>query len=314
MQNKPDFAEPNTPSLGDQFRLAREALGLSLTEAAEKVGLRLSILQHIENNEFIHSAIPATFMRGYVRNYAKFLKLPENLYQQIQFGEIEKNDLNKNARAKKVVNSHSGHGRWLSCLTWFVVIAVIGMTLLWWWENHQQANAERDNLVDNYVVNHSESVQSHALPVSLTATEEKPRAEQAENVPSTENAPVSSDNLTQTTTSDVMNAATSSDNTSVVAQHIHNISTPATADTEQTQQPILHIEVTQASCWISVRNANGKILAEKEYKQGEVLHFNDGEPYSLIIGAPNNVKITYRGQNVPLKVDGRVARFRLPES
>ncbi|MDG6894682.1 helix-turn-helix domain-containing protein [Volucribacter amazonae] len=308
MQDKPDFTEQNTPSLGEQFRLAREALGLSLDEAAQKVGLRSSILQHIENNEFIHSAIPATFMRGYVRNYAKLLKLPENIYQQIQFGETEKNDLNKNARAKKVVNNHAGHGRWVSCLTWFVVIVVIGMTLLWWWENHQQTNAERDNLVDNYVVEHADTTQANNVTVTIPQAEKQQEAitevSQGDNLSygNTLQSVSTSDNL--------------SDNTSLTAQQISNItqSEPSSSNTEPNSQPILQIEVTQASCWISVRNANRKILAEKEYKQGEVLNFNDGEHYSLIIGAPSNVKITYRGQNVPLKVDGRVARFSLPES
>ena len=73
----------------------------------------------------------------------------------------------------------------------------------------------------------------------------------------------------------------------------------------------LVIEVTGASCWISVRDTNRKVLAQKEYKQGEILTFNEGAPYSLIIGAPGNVKITYKGEAYPLKVDGRVARFKL---
>lgn len=51
----------------------------------------------------------------------------------------------------------------------------------------------------------------------------------------------------------------------------------------------------------------------KEYKQGDVLTFNEGVTYSLIIGAPANVKITYKGEDYPLKVDGRVARFKLPQ-
>ena len=55
------------------------------------------------------------------------------------------------------------------------------------------------------------------------------------------------------------------------------------------------------------------MLAQKEYKQGDVLNFSEGEPYSLIIGAPANVKITYKGEAFPLTVDGRVAKFKLPQ-
>lgn len=74
---------------------------------------------------------------------------------------------------------------------------------------------------------------------------------------------------------------------------------------------VLRIEVTGANCWISVKDANRKVLAQKEYTQGEILSFNQNESYSLIIGAPGNVKITYKGEDYPLKVDGRVAKFKL---
>ena len=33
----------------------------------------------------------------------------------------------------------------------------------------------------------------------------------------------------------------------------------------------------------------------------------------LIIGAPGNVRITYKGEAYPLTVDGRVAKFKLPK-
>ena len=34
----------------------------------------------------------------------------------------------------------------------------------------------------------------------------------------------------------------------------------------------------------------------------------------LIIGAPGNVRITYKGEAYPLTVDGRVAKFKLPKT
>ena len=65
-------------TLGDKFRIAREALHLSLEEVAEAIALRPSILKSLEENQFVNAAVPATFMRGYVRNYAKFLRIPES--------------------------------------------------------------------------------------------------------------------------------------------------------------------------------------------------------------------------------------------
>ena len=83
-----------------------------------------------------------------------------------------------------------------------------------------------------------------------------------------------------------------------------NVSAVATNDN-------LYIEVI-GNCWISVKDKNRKVLAQKEYKQGETLTFN-GDEYALIIGAPGNVRITYKGEAYPLTVDGRVAKFKLPK-
>ena len=84
------------------------------------------------------------------------------------------------------------------------------------------------------------------------------------------------------------------------------VSVPTTAKGD------LVIEITKNSSWISVKDKNRKVLAQKEYKQGEVLTFN-GNDYALIIGAPGNVRITYKGEAYPLTVDGRVAKFKLPK-
>ena len=138
-------------TLGDKFRIAREALHLSLEEVAEAIALRPSILKSLEENQFVNAAVPATFMRGYVRNYAKFLRIPESEWTNlVHFGHDQENDLGKNARATHAVNQYTSHHRWVGYLTALVVLIVIGMTGMWWWENHQHANEERDNLVNAY--------------------------------------------------------------------------------------------------------------------------------------------------------------------
>ena len=75
----------------------------------------------------------------------------------------------------------------------------------------------------------------------------------------------------------------------------------------------LRIEITGKESWITVKGSKSKkSLAEKLYSNGEVLTFNGDEQYRLTIGAPANVKLYYKGQEVPLKIDGRVARIKLP--
>ena len=90
------------------------------------------------------------------------------------------------------------------------------------------------------------------------------------------------------------------------------VENPAISEAPTTVKGDLVIEITKNSSWISVKDQNRKVLAQKEYKQGETLTFN-GDEYALIIGAPGNVRITYKGEAYPLTVDGRVAKFKLPK-
>ncbi|POY42995.1 helix-turn-helix domain-containing protein, partial [Avibacterium endocarditidis] len=140
-------------SLGEHFRQAREALNLSLEDVSKQLNLRPSILERLENNEFTHSSISATYIKGYIRNYAKYLRLPESLWTSVvnSLEETTKNDLTRGVRATQAVNEYSSHNRWIGWVSAVVVIALLAVTALWWWENYQKSNAERDDLVQNYV-------------------------------------------------------------------------------------------------------------------------------------------------------------------
>ncbi|WP_109128246.1 RodZ domain-containing protein [Aggregatibacter segnis] len=325
-------------TVGDKFRLAREALNLSLEAVSQAISLRPSILQDIENNRFIHRSTPAAFVRGYVRSYAKFLKIADSEWLNvIDFGDEQQNDLGKNARATSSVNQYSSHNRWVGYLTALVVLVVLSMTGMWWWESHQQSNAERDNLVNSYTQLSAETpatvtnvdhvpvvtqpisqVENHV--VESTTIEPSVEVKPQENVVATpivatEAAPANvlqsemtkingKEQVASLPESATMETTVTSSSTESAVEN-SNVSAVATKDN-------LYIEVI-GNCWISVKDKNRKVLAQKEYKQGDVLSFNEEEPYSLIIGAPGNVKIIYKGEAFPLTLDGRVAKFKLPQ-
>ena len=321
-------------SFGDKLRQAREALNLSLEDAAKAISLRPSILEKLENNEFVQKNVPSTFMKGYVRSYTKFLRIPESEWAHLTFGEAYKNDLSKNTRATRSVNQYSSHSRWVGTLTTIILLAAVGMTGLWWWQNYQKSNEERDNLVQTYVEKEKTAdvpvTHSNEIPVAVNNQPATSNNETAPGAEATNNAaaePVVS--TTQANQAQTVNAEVSTVSTSapVVEQTLPNteptkeptvpdtqsaVETPAISEAPTTAKGDLVIEITKNSSWISVKDQNRKVLAQKEYKQGEVLTFN-GNDYALIIGAPGNVRITYKGEAYPLTVDGRVAKFKLPK-
>ncbi len=317
-------------SFGDKLRQAREALNLSLEDAAKAISLRPSILAKLENNEFVQKNVPSTFLRGYVRSYAKFLRIPDAEWAHLTFGEAHKNDLSKNARTTRSVNQYSSHSRWVGTLTTIILLAVVGMTGLWWWQNYQKSNEERDNLVQTYVEK-EKTVAVNSQPATSN-NETAPVAEAINNSAVESVVSKTQENQAQTVNAEVSTSATAAPTVeqaqaSVVEQTLPNteptteptvpdaqsaVENPAISEAPTTVKGDLVIEITKNSSWISVKDQNRKVLAQKEYKQGEVLTFN-GNDYALIIGAPGNVRITYKGEAYPLTVDGRVAKFKLPK-
>lgn len=329
-------------SFGDKLRQTREALNLSLEDVAKAISLRPGILAKLENNEFVQKNVPSTFLRGYVRSYAKFLRIPDAEWAHLTFGEAHKNDLSKNARATRSVNQYSSHSRWVGTLTTIILLAAVGMTGLWWWQNYQKSNEERDNLVQTYVEKEKTAelpaTHSNEIPVTVNSqpavsnNETTPVAETTNNAAAEPAVSTTQENQAQTGNTEVSTAATSAPTVEqaqapVVEQTLPNtepttektvpdtqsaVENPAISEAPTTAKGDLVIEITKNSSWISVKDQNRKVLAQKEYKQGEVLTFN-GNDYALIIGAPGNVRITYKGEAYPLTVDGRVAKFKLPK-
>ncbi|AGV12477.1 TPA: RodZ domain-containing protein [Haemophilus influenzae] len=293
-------------SPGEIFRQTREALNLSLEDVAKEITLRPSILEQLENNEFIQKSTPSIFVKGYVRSYAKFLRLPDSVWENIVFAETEKNDLGKNARSTRAVNQYSSHNRWIGRLTAIVFVIVIGMTGLWWWQSYQQNTQERDDLVQSYVA----STENNQPATALVTTEESNKSAPETAAPVSQPVEITNNVLLEIAQENSVSLLKNDEKS--VSDIQSAVENPSISPTLPIAKGDLMIEILTNSSWISVKDNARHVLAQKEYKQGEILTFN-GNEFSLIVGAPSNVRITYKGENYPLKVDGRVAKFKLSQ-
>ena len=339
-------------SLGQQLKQAREALGLSVEDVAKKTNLKKSHIESLENDIFVLQNVAPTFVRGYVRNYVRFLRLPEGLVSSVNYGEVilPKTVIN-NAQPSKV--KQKSQTQWVKYLTIAILLGALGMTLVWWYQDYQKEQANRDQFViaanqetQQQTNNAAPAKNEIALPALQTEnktveTAAQPAVAPAVEVAKTEQAvepvkietPVVEQPVVTAPTETT--AQTESEKQSI--QAVENAEPTANAESAvnvlqqnnaTTEQPVaeeqapqqalpidalLRIEGTGKESWITVKGASSKkSLAEKLYTSGEVLTFNENEQYRLTIGAPANVKIYYKGEEVPLKIDGRVARIKLP--
>ena len=74
-------------TLGNYLRSAREARGIDLREAAQQTRISLQYLKALESEDF--SKLPgAVFVRGFLKNYSKFLQLDATEVMK-KFGELQ---------------------------------------------------------------------------------------------------------------------------------------------------------------------------------------------------------------------------------
>ena len=75
-------------TLGSYLRDAREARGLDLRDAAQQTRISINYLKAIEEEDF--SKLPGeVFVKGFLKNYARFLRLPEDEVVK-RYGECSK--------------------------------------------------------------------------------------------------------------------------------------------------------------------------------------------------------------------------------
>ncbi|MBP8256839.1 MAG: helix-turn-helix domain-containing protein, partial [Opitutaceae bacterium] len=85
-------------TIGERLEEARKRKGVSIREVAEATKIRGEYLHKFENNQFDLS-LPEIYVRGFLRTYATFLKLPGdkivNDYKGLGIGESKSRGLTR---------------------------------------------------------------------------------------------------------------------------------------------------------------------------------------------------------------------------
>lgn len=118
--------------LGLRLKTARESIRLTEKEAAARLYLNTNLISLMENEDF-ENAPPPTFMRGYLRSYARLLNLTENDVQ-MALKDLEKS-MPSTYRAtapilaaRPIDRSH----HYLRWITYFIMLTLVVLVSLWW--------------------------------------------------------------------------------------------------------------------------------------------------------------------------------------
>lgn len=337
-------AEAQADSVGVLLRQSREQKGLSTADVATHLRLKVSQIEQIEAEQW-DPAVSATFMRGYLRAYARLLKLSEK--EILQNFELQTAYLRNQA---KPMHSFSKKNRLdavdsrFMLATYLLVVLLIGLFLVWFWQTHW-LDSQPVSVVPEYRVSGEPAAVQSASPgsatpdevvgaqpaatelttssVEVTVASEKSKSpadpsaalttEMAETVPPTAGSVATSKpqtpEIVPVSTTPAADQATSTVTTAepvtTETQQVDNA--PAAAGTAQLQLTF------SSDCWVTVQDATGARLAYGIKSAGQSLQLTGQLPFSVTLGnaAAATVQLNQTAVDLSGYKAGQVARLTL---
>ena len=326
-------------SPGQMLQEARVVAKLSQAQVAERLKLRLQVIKDIEGDSF-DSGLSNTFIKGYLRAYARLLNLSEDLvlssYTHLHDAHEQRTEMQSfSGRIKQET-----HDSRLMKFTYLVGLGIVVLLVIWWWQEKSQqvdfsqaspASSESRILeptsepeVDVIPEPSAENVQ--ALSTVEAETPEEPSAQPVEPV----SEPVVEANNEIDAEPKVEPQTALEPVVEPVAESVSN--EPASQASEPTvinsPDPEPEVEVNQAAaltalnmsfeneCWVEIRDATGKRLVADIKQPGQSLSVTGPSPYSIVLGTNAGVSVSYGQESIDLSsfTRGKVVRMQIPNN
>ncbi|HUX64420.1 RodZ domain-containing protein [Sulfuricella sp.] len=280
------------PSAGEVLTEARERLGLSVAEVARQLRLAPRQVEALEADD--PASLPGkTFLRGFLRNYAKLLQLdPEPLLAlcqpeppQAQTIAVPTSRIEFGGKRRLMpFGDHSGK-------PWAKYAAIIGVAVLVLSWGMVELLQRQPSPQDIPLKSAGEATMVLSLPQAEAPVQTAPVTNQAaEPAPATTTAPVAAP----------------------VAPATAEALIPSAPPVAEVGGRLLQF-VFDGDSWVEVKDKNGKVIFYQLNPKGSQQSVRGNPPFSLVIGNAAHVRLTYNDKPVDLaphiKVD--VARLTI---
>ena len=301
---------------------ARQRANLSVQDIASKMRLKKEVIEGIEQDNYDIN-ISLTFIKGYIKLYAKHVKVPEaeviSAFESLNTQGKEPAKLQSFSR--RLANQANDDK--LMMVTYLVIAVVIALVVIWWFQ--QSASDTSSSSV---------SPTSTEQPVIEESQDQEQGVEHTLVAPSSTILEDGSDPLDKIAadfvdTEDTANITSESDQEveqgdqasegmlDVIApvEEINESQLTAPSDIENVASVDLVFEFA-GDCWMNLADATGENIAYGVKVKGRVMPVTGVPPFVVTLGAPEVVKISYDGEPVDMSFlnPGQIAKFDLPLS
>jgi cytoskeleton protein RodZ len=302
---------------GQILKEARERANLTTQDIADKMKLKKALIQDIEQDNY-DIDISLTFIRGYLKLYAKHVKVSEkDILGAFETLSTQKKEPAKIQSFSSRVANQANDDK-LMLVTYLIVAAVVASVVIWWFQQSPTITATESNS-NNYV-----------QAVSQGIVQETSTPDVGTLISTPTGVAVLPDEITDTNNDVLLSTATevqnidsrSADNQSVFEKNEDDIGTLAqqaditTNMDNETVTPVELIFKFSGDCWMNLSDATGENIAYGVKVKGRVMPVTGIPPFIVTLGAPEVVKISYAGEslNMSFLPSGRIAKFDLPLS
>lgn len=325
---------------------ARAAMGLTQQQVADKLNFRTTLVKGIEEDNFDHS-LPATFNRGYLKNYAKLVgvSVDEILagYEMLNVAKKQGAEMQSFSKETKK-QAENNLVMWISYL---ILALLIGSTILWWLQDAKKSKSDNKTVTPTVSIstpstknkdntaelnNVTKTELNDDLPVDdasiTTLSETLKETPITDNNKVVENAPA----LTKTTiemesadsellTNQTENRQDSVEQGTVDQGNAEQGITLASSNEENNENPVVDFGPLEAAtfvfsgdCWVNIYDATGERIAWGIKKSGYVMNISGQAPFTITLGKPELVSIEFESETVDMSQfsRGNIAKFNLP--
>lgn len=314
-----EVQQPETVILGPGqiLKLAREKANLSSQDIADKMKLKKTLVEEIEQDNYDIN-ISLTFIRGYLKLYAKHVKVDESeILAAFESLSTQKKEPAKLQSFSRRMANQANDDK-LMLVTYLIVAAVIALAVIWWFQ--QSSN---DTTTESAVNNYPETIPQDSLSnekstadkISNTGTDTLNPAPMVDAIalPSTAEEPANNQTLT------VTEQASRVERPTEIIEQSAKVTEPVeveVAPTIETAAPVELIFEFAGDCWMNLADATGENIAYGVKVKGRVMPVTGIPPFEVTLGAPEVVNIRYAGEPLDMSFlpAGRIAKFELPLS
>lgn len=327
MIDKEEQQETVIQGPGQILKEAREKAKLSTKDIADKMKLKRALIEDIEQDNYDIN-ISLTFVRGYLKLYAKHVQVDETVILSAfeKLSTQNKEPAKLQSFSRRVANQANDDK--LMLLTYLVVAVVIALVVIWWFQQSSSPVTNTSSTVTTNPVVDSEpestviqdtisQVIEPAQDTLASNTDSLISSQTSKNALVNDSANVLNEDIPLSEVEDKVVENQSMDEE--VVDEASNL-TPPLGEVEATidilASPVELIFEFSGDCWMNLADATGENIAYGVKVKGRTMPVTGIPPFVVTLGAPEVVKISYAGEPLDMSFlpAGRIAKFDLPQS